>query len=1089
MKNTIRVMVSALAVCAAVGIRAPVARAQEGPPLVAAPKVGRLKVLFLGDPGGHHRPNMRAKQILPALARGGIDMFYTDDAKDLNAAELKQYNALVFYNNQGDISPDQITALLDYVKNGGGLVVLHCASAAFQNSEEYIRLVGAAFKSHATGTFSPTTVVPNHPVMRGVPAYEAWDETYLHTKINPDMTILAVHKEGGHEEPWTWVRTYGKGRVFYTASGHDQRVWGTDGFQRLVENAVKWTSGDWSLSQKLVEPKPEDMKLEVPLPVYKELMPDGSRAPWNLLESKHIEYAPVSLAGLESLKLMSLRPGMRAELFAAEPLINNIIDFTWDARGRLWAVETNDYPNTVLPEGTPGHDRIIILEDVNGDGRADRKKIFVDSMNLATSLVLANDGVYVGQAPHMLFFKDANHDDRADSRAVVFTGFPRNDTHGTISNMRMGFDNQIWGSVGYNGYRGTAGKTTYSPGTLTSFGSGYFRFPVDGSDLDYVARTNNNTWGFAFSEEGYAFGSTANNNPSDFVPFPIRYWRGIGVQEPTLQSIVEGDPQTDNRHDVYAAGQVRQVDQFGKYTAGAGAEIYTARAFPKMYWNRISFVSEPTVHVVGMFELYPNGSGFTAKNRSNLFASRDEWSAPVQAKVGPEGAVWVSDFYSLVAQHNPTPTSVEEAIRIALRQNPNADTAAIRKDPTKVFTAGCCKTGPGAAYETPNRDQTHGRIYKIVYTSAPAYRPINLETATPAQLVSALKNDNMFWRQKAQQRLVERKQLDVVPQLVLLVNDRTVDDLGLNPGALHALWTLEGLGAPAKDPAALTAIRGALYHPASSVRRAALQILPRDEKLIDDISKAGILPDRTSAHNVEYTVPSNLLQDANAQVRLNAILALSEVAPSPKAQQLLRDAFAVPQNMRDPWIPQALAIAAVKQGGDFPIQLLQPRTGGPGTDASAQGRGGRGGPPDPAEVGMREFSLILARHYMGSNDGGRFVEVVLATAKTNPALAATLVNMAAPPAPPAGDAASAQANRGRAGGWPEDQVPTLTQAQWDGIAAAARTAPLPSADPQPQGGGGAGGRGGFTTRPSDLYPALARLAARWGKPELIPPRQ
>lgn len=1098
MMNTTRAFWAVLAASSLLGALAPApALAQSGPAVVAAPKAGRLKVLFLGDPGGHHLPNMRAKQILPYLARNGVDMFYTDDAAALNANGLKQYNALIFYNNQGDLSDDQNTALLNYVKNGGGLVVLHSASAAFQNSEEYIRLVGASFKSHATGVFSPTTLVANHPVMRGVPEIKAWDETYLHAKINPDMTVLAVRKENNHDEPWTWVRTHGKGRVFYTASGHGPRpstrpddaennAWATEGFQKLVTNAVKWTSGDWALAQQIIEPKPEEIRLEVPLPVYKEYLPDGSRAPWNLLESKHIEYAQVSLAALQSLKLASLRPGMRVELFAAEPLINNIIDFTWDSRGRMWAVETIDYPNTVLPEGTPGHDRIIILEDTNGDGRADRKKIFVDSMNLATSLVLANGGVYVGQAPHMLFFPDANKDDRADSRKVMFTGFPRGDTHGTISNMRMGFDNQIWASVGYNGYRGTVGKTTYGPG---QFGSGYFRFPVDGSDLEYIARTNNNTWGFAFSEEGYAFGSTANNNPSDFVPFPIRYWRGVNVQEPTLQSIVEGP---DNRHDVYAAGQIRQVDQFGKYTAGAGAEIYTARAFPKEYWNRISFVTEPTVHVVGMFELYPNGSGFVAKNRSNLFASRDEWSAPVQAKVGPEGAVWVSDFYSLVAQHNPTPLSPEDAIRSALRNNPNADTAAIRRDPTRVFTEKCCATGPGAAYETPNRDKTHGRIYKIVYENAPAYKPLNLESATPTQLVNALKDDNMFWRQKAQLRVVERGQLDVVPQLVALLNDQTIDDLDMNPAALHALWTLDGLGAWTKSMPALGALRQALYHPAAAVRRAALQVLPRDGQLINDVLKAGILPDRTSAHRVEYTVPANLLQDANAQVRLNALLALSDAPPSPRAQQAILDAFAVPANLRDPWIPHAIAIAALKQGGDFPVQLLQPR-GGPGSGPAAeppqQGRGGRGA-ADPSEAGIREITNLLARHYMAAGEGGRFVEVVLATAKSNQGLAATIVTMAAPPAPQAGREGGG-GRGGRGGGWPEDQVPTLTPAQWDALVAAARSAPLPSATPAPTTGGrgGGGGRGGFQPmQPSDLYPALSRLAARWGKAELIPPR-
>ncbi|HSL69875.1 MAG TPA: ThuA domain-containing protein, partial [Longimicrobiales bacterium] len=198
---------------------------------------GRLKVLFLGD-NGHHRPYQRAKEILPVLAGRGIDLFYTDEPSDLNDAELDQYHVLMLYNNHMRIAQPELNALLDFVESGGGLVVLHCASASFQNSEEFIRLVGAAFKSHGMATFAPTTVAATHPVMKGVPAYETRDETYIHTKHNPNRTVLAVRREGSHDEPWTWVRDYGKGRVFYTASGHDQATWGNAGFQQLVDNAV-----------------------------------------------------------------------------------------------------------------------------------------------------------------------------------------------------------------------------------------------------------------------------------------------------------------------------------------------------------------------------------------------------------------------------------------------------------------------------------------------------------------------------------------------------------------------------------------------------------------------------------------------------------------------------------------------------------------------------------------------------------------------------------------------------------------------------------------------------------------------------------
>ncbi|MGH7449700.1 MAG: PVC-type heme-binding CxxCH protein, partial [Longimicrobiales bacterium] len=651
--------------------------------------------------------------------------------------------------------------------------------------------------------------------------------TYIHTKHNPDRTVLEVRRQDGHEEPWTWVRDYGNGRVFYTAWGHDQRTWGNDGFQRLVAQAIRWTAGDWALDRQVSEPQPPVTKLEVGLPIY-----ERPPAPWNTLKG-FVDTAQVALAPAESYQLMTARPGFRVEPYAAEPLIRNIIDFAWDARGRMWVVETIDYPNVVLPEGEPGNDRILILEDTDGDGLPDETKVFADGLNLATSLAFANGGLIVGQAPDMLFFRDTNGDDRADEKRVLFTGWPRGDTHGTISNLRYGFDNQVWGSVGYNGYRGTVGGVTFGRGDdAVLMGAGYFRFAPDGSSLDYVARTSNNTWGVAFSEDGHVFGSTANRNASNFVHIPGRYYRELTGQTPTL-------PPVADREDVYPLRNIFQVDQFGLYTAGAAHEVYTARAFPREYWNRVAFVAEPTAHLVGMFELVPAGSGFRSKNRWSFIASRDGWQAPVQVKVGPDGAVWVSDFYSLVAQHNPTPEGMEQ--------------------------------GPGNAYETPNRDKVHGRIYRVVHEDAPAPRITRLDNATPAQLIAALRDDNMFWRFTAQRLLIERGQTDVVPALIQLVNDHTIDELGLNPGALHALWTLHGLGAITANADASAAARRALHHPAAALRRAALMVLPRDQQLLDDIFTAGMLPQRTSPHEVEYTVPSGVLQDADAQVRLTAL--------------------------------------------------------------------------------------------------------------------------------------------------------------------------------------------------------------------------
>src|SRR5690606_23054662 len=139
---------------------------------------------------------------------------------------------------------------------------------------------------------------------------------------------------------------------------------------------------------------------------------------------------------------------------------------------------------------------------------------------------------------------------------------------------------------------------------------------------------------------------------------------------------------------------------------------------------------------------------------------------------------------------------------------------------------------------------------------------------------------------------------------------------GLNPGALHAVWTLQGLGALTAAGSAQDAVRRALTHPAASVRRAALQVLPRDARLVDGMLAAGIIPDRSSPTSVDYTVGTGLLQDADAHVRVQALLTLSEIAPTAGTRTAITEMLFAPENARDPWLPDAIGIAGATQGVD-----------------------------------------------------------------------------------------------------------------------------------------------------------------------------
>src|SRR5262245_58729387 len=229
------------------------------PAAAQAPKP--LKVLFLGG-NGHHRPADRYRQLEPVFAARGIELTYTDKADALSDKTLSGYDALIVYANTTRITPEQEKALLDFVDGGKGFIPLHCASYCFLNSPQYIDLVGAQFLRHGTGTFRTVIAERDHPIMKGFRGFESWDETYVHTKHNTrNRTVLEYREDRQGKEPWTWVRTQGKGRVFYTAWGHDERTWSNPGFHNLVERGIRWAVGGDLTTVPIFADRPEMTEL------------------------------------------------------------------------------------------------------------------------------------------------------------------------------------------------------------------------------------------------------------------------------------------------------------------------------------------------------------------------------------------------------------------------------------------------------------------------------------------------------------------------------------------------------------------------------------------------------------------------------------------------------------------------------------------------------------------------------------------------------------------------------------------------------------------------------------------------------------
>lgn len=907
----------------------------------------KLKLLFLGDNAGHS-PATRFKIIQPVFAQRNIELTYTDKLDDLNAKKLAEYDGLMIYANHTKITPEQEKALLDYVASGKGFIPIHCASYCFLNSPDYIALVGAQFRSHGQGTFTTEVVKADHPITKGYQSFTSFDETYVHTKHNEkDRTVLEIRVDGDLKEPWTWVRTPGKSRVFYTAWGHDQRTWNQPGFQNLLERGVRWACGQdpavaggvFNDSPKMTEPRKDVKPFEyVPakVPFYP---PRGAKGdPITTMQK------PLSVE--ESMKHFVTPVGFEVKVFVTEEKLGGKpIAMNWDEQGRLWVSITVDYPNELQPAGR-GRDRIVICEDADGDGVCDKVTEFADKLSIPTSILPYAGGVIVHQPPVTLFLKDTDGDGKADVRQELIRGWGSYDTHAGPSNLHYGFDGWVYGSVGYASFRGTVN------GEQHRFGSGFYRFKVEANRdrdaageplkvtrLEFLRSTTNNTWGLCFDEAGQLFGSTANGCPLVHMPIPNRYYEKVkGLTPGALQNIAP------DFHFEPITNKVRQVDFHGGFTAASNCAVYTARTYPREYWNRVAFVSEPTGHLTGTFVLQPSGADYRGRLGWNLLASDDEWAAPIDAQVGPDGHVWVIDWYNFIVQHNPTPRGFD--------------------------------TGKGAAYETPLRDKTHGRIYRVVYTKAkPEPRP-NLKGAPPEKLVETLKHHNLTWRLHAQRLLVERGNKDVVPALVKLIEDKTVDETGLNAGAVHAVWAVAGLGAKFPYEAA--------GHPSPVVRRAALAAMPKAGDA--DGVKDALTISATS------TLVKVLQTEKDPRVLLAAYLAIAELPP-------VTEPGAVPLEV----VIAAELLQLTPGDRARRDALLAAATNRPGLVLAAAGVVDKTTPEGLAAI------EALAKHYatIGGDDSLKVAVKLLAAKDAKPEVAAAVVN-------------------GLAAGWPAGKPPKLT---------------------------------------------------------------
>ena len=548
---------------------------------------------------------------------------------------------------------------------------------------------------------------------------------------------------------------------------------------------------------------------------------------------------PFSVKG--SMERTQVPADMKLVLFASEPDIMKPIAFAWDARGRLWVAETSDYPHGVSKDGA-GHDKIRICEDTDGDGKADKFTVFADRLNIPTSFVFANGGIIVSQPPGFLFLKDTNGDDKADVRETVMTGWGINDTHAQASSLSYGYDNWLRGAVGYSGYAGEVG------GKSLKFAMGSYRFKADGSALEFQHQFTNNTWAQSNNAAGDDFGGTANGAPIFFGGIPQSLApKGMRVMSAKKINVVE------QAHTI--TPNFRQVDVMSGYTAAAGSNFVYAAQLPERLQGS-AMVCEPTMKLINLMKVVPQGAGYVAKDGYNIVASSDEWMSPVFSAVGPDGAIWFADWQNFIIQHNPTPS---------------------------VGRGGYdAKTGVGGAHENPLRDHARGRIYRIVAKATPTVSPA--QATADAALLAGLKGSTQYGRLRAQQMIVEGKKVALAADLVALVTAAQPD-----VSAIHALWSIHGLGKLDAETH-----KKALLSSDAALRRNAIRALGTDGDAQALYFGSGVVADKDPA------------------TRLAALVKLAEFVTTPEIKTLVRGLAADASVQSDEWLKEASRLLAKK---------------------------------------------------------------------------------------------------------------------------------------------------------------------------------
>lgn len=450
-------------------------------------------------------------------------------------------------------------------------------------------------------------------------------------------------------------------------------------------------------------------------------------APLARAQNPHIASTP-PLAPEEQVKKFRLPPGFVIELVAVEPEINKPINIAFDALGRLWVTGSVEYPFPA-EEGKKPRDTVKILSDFAPNGRARKVTVFADGLNIPIGVLPLADckSALVYSIPNIYRMTDKDGDGKADVREIAYSQYGFKDTHGMTGEFMQGFDGWIYCCHGFS----NTSKVKSKGDTAIQMQSGNtYRIKADGSRIEQVTWGQVNPFGLAFDPLGNLYSADCHTRPV--------YQLLKGAYYPSF-----GKP-----HDGLGFGPEMVKHDHGS-TAIAGIAYYAAQQFPPEFRDNV-FIGNVVTNRINRDRIEWHGSTPRGIAMPDFVTCEDPWFRPVDIKLGPDGALYVADFYNRIIGHYEVPLN------------------------------------------HPLRDREKGRIWRIRYVGdkqTPVVKSKSPAEASPAELVGLLGSDNLTVRLQAAEQLVERGGKASVPLVRAAVAE------GSTLQQAHGLWVLERLGA------------------------------------------------------------------------------------------------------------------------------------------------------------------------------------------------------------------------------------------------------------------------------------------------------